>query len=121
MAEGDKSDCSSDEPSYVKDAKHLRKARKQLKKDIKEKEEELGLYKEKYEDSLKKIECLEDEVQYLRRRLNYFEVRERRRERKEKKKQKLIEEEVDIKRRVRLEEEERARVKEEIKQRKKKE
>uniref|UniRef100_A0A1X7TQM6 Uncharacterized protein n=1 Tax=Amphimedon queenslandica TaxID=400682 RepID=A0A1X7TQM6_AMPQE len=115
MAEGDKSDCSSDEPSYVKDAKHLRKAH------IKEKEEELGLYKEKYEDSLKKIECLEDEVQYLRRKLNYFEVRERRREREEKKKQKLIEEEVDIKRRVRLEEEERARVKEEIKQRKKKE
>uniref|UniRef100_A0A1X7U941 Uncharacterized protein n=1 Tax=Amphimedon queenslandica TaxID=400682 RepID=A0A1X7U941_AMPQE len=114
MAEGDKSDCSSDEPSYVKDAKYLRKACKQLKKDIKEKEEELGLYKNKYEDSLKKIECLEDEVQYLRRRLNYFEVRERKRERKEKKKQKLIEEEVDIKRRVRLEEEERARVKEEI-------
>lgn len=37
------SDYNSDKPSYIKDAKHLRKARKQLKKDIKEKEEELGL------------------------------------------------------------------------------
>jgi hypothetical protein len=114
MVEGKDRELSKKNEELETMKQELKRVKQEHKKECSKLNEIIKEYRGKYDRAVDDLDQAWNENKGLKKRLKFFQFQERSRERKRRDEERMIEEERNIKRKVRIEEIERAKIREEL-------